>query len=77
MDTGMMGFGLVWVLVLLAGLVTLVIWIVRRLFPQDGASLSAQEQDECEESALEIARRRYARGEITAEEFARLERDLA
>lgn len=76
MDTGMMGFSLVWVLVLLAGLVALVIWIVRRLFPQDGTASSAQEQDGGVESALEIARRRYARGEITAEEFARLKRDL-
>ena len=30
-----------------------------------------------EESALEIARRRYARGEISREEFEQIRRDLA
>ena len=76
MGSGMMGLGPVWVLVLLVALVALVIWVVRLLFPQSTAS-AAQEQDAGDESALEIAKRRYARGEITAEEFARLKRDLA
>jgi putative membrane protein len=73
MGSGMMELGLIWVLVLLVGLVVLVVWVVRLLFPQ---STAAQEQDVGDESALEIAKRRYARGEITAEEFARLKRDL-
>ena len=74
MGSGMMGLSLVWVFVLLVGLIVLVVWLVRVMFPQ--ASDDHHVQSVAEEGALEVARQRYARGEISAEEFARLKQDL-
>ncbi|HSD50838.1 MAG TPA: SHOCT domain-containing protein, partial [Candidatus Methylomirabilis sp.] len=62
---GMAVFFLFWALVL-AGLVLLIRW----LWVQERPTLSA------DESALEILKRRYARGEITREEFETIRRDL-
>lgn len=53
-----------WVVLLFA-----VFWAAIRLFP----SRSAGDQD----TALEILRRRYARGEINAEEFQRAKQNIA
>ena len=63
----MMGMGGVWMLVLLTGLVVLVVWIVKGLFPQGNSK----------DTALDIARERLARGEISHEEFEHMRRDLA
>lgn len=49
------------------GLLAVIAWGVATYARKDGRP---------EESALEIARRRYARGEINAEEFERIKRDL-
>lgn len=51
------------------GLLALVAWIVTRLFPRrrDGASGSANRRD----PAVEILRERFARGEVTTEEYLR------
>ena len=67
----MMGFGFVFWLIIVAGIVALVIWAVRK---SSGRSygLSSPEPD-----ALEIARRRYARGEISKEQFEQLKQDLS
>lgn len=58
-------FFLFWILALV-GLVLLIrwLWIQGRSFPRT------------EDSALEILKRRYARGEITREEFESMRRDL-
>jgi putative membrane protein len=58
-------FGSVWFVVFWG----VIIWIAAKLFGRDDARNR-------EESALEIARRRYARGEISREEFEQLQRDL-
>jgi putative membrane protein len=50
------------------GLLVLIAWAIATWSRQGGRH---------EDSALEIARRRYARGEITAEEFERIKRDIA
>jgi len=62
---GMGVFVLFWVLVL-GGLILLIRW----LWVQGRPSTRA------DESALEILKRRYARGEITREEFETIRRDL-
>ena len=75
MENGMgfgMGFGWVWMLLLLVGFVALVVWLVRLMFPQNSSSTSEVER----ESALDIAQRRYAEGEISREEYESLKRDL-
>lgn len=75
MGSGMMGLNLVWVFVLLVGLIALVVWLVRVMFPQVSDNRDAY-RNVLEDDALEVARQRYARGEISAEEFARLKQDL-
>lgn len=75
MGSGMMGLNLVWVFALLVGLIVLVVWLVRVMFPQVSDNRDAY-RNVLEDDALEVARQRYARGEISAEEFARLKRNL-
>lgn len=59
-------FGSVWFVVFWG----VIIWIAAKLFGRD----EARSRDE---SALEIARRRYARGEISREQFEQIRRDLS
>ena len=63
--------GLAW-LAILAGIVLLVIWAVRAL---PGSALMRSSALVTVESPLDILARRFASGEITAEEFQRA-RDL-
>lgn len=70
-----MGFGVLWIVLLLVIVVLLGAWLVRRASERGGSagdSGGAGEKDD----PLEIAKRRYARGEIDQEEFERLEREL-
>ena len=80
MGPGMMGYGygyggwwglvtlLFWVLVI-AGVVTLVVWLVRQGQGQRGPVGG-------EDRALATLRERYARGEITQDEFEQMRRTL-
>lgn len=75
MDSGMIGGGtglwilfsaIFWILVI-GGIVLLVVWVV-----QKGTGMGRTE-----ESALEILKKRYARGEISKEEFEEKKRHIA
>lgn len=71
MDGGMgiwMLFNMIFWILLTIGIAFLVIWIVRR---SGGAEVSNSG-----ESSLEILKKRYARGEITKEEFEEKKRDI-
>ena len=68
--TWMTGLGFLFWLLVVAGVVALVIWIVRTS-SQRGTGTSPQGPD-----ALEIARRRYASGEISKEQYDQLKKDL-
>ncbi len=57
-----------WALII-AGLVLLVLWLVRNARPTSAAPT--------DNAALEIAKTRYARGEITKEQYDQLRADLA
>jgi putative membrane protein len=57
-----------WVLVFI-GIVLLVIWVVRMV--------GRGERRTVEGSALESLKKRYARGEITKEEFEEIKRDIS
>lgn len=59
-----MGMILIWILII-AGIIVLVKWISG----QKSSSLP-------EDSALDIIKRRYARGEISREDFERMKKDL-
>ena len=62
---------------LLVGLVFLGIWLWRRLSASDGASNWTQPSGAGRTSALDILRARYARGELTREEYQGMLLDLA
>ncbi len=55
-----------------AVLIALIVWVIGRLTRHDhGVSRGPEKQD-----ALEIAKLRYARGEITQEQFEEIKRNL-
>ncbi len=71
-DGGMMGgwstFGWLWMLIPLlfwGGLLALLVWAIARVFP----NRNSERQEPGRESAEEILRSRFARGEIDAEEY--------
>lgn len=57
-----MMFGGLWMVLFWVAIIAAIIWGVRALGRRD-------EEPQVREDPLEIARRRYARGEITREEF--------
>ncbi len=75
MGNGMMGQGMgIWMLLglifwifLIVGIIFLLIWAVQKV---SGGRI------EKEDSALEILKKRYARGEISKEEYEEKRRDL-
>lgn len=79
---GMGGWGLLFSAVLWIGLIALGIWVLARLFPSGGGhsgrphSSQGAERAEERDAPLEIVQRRYARGEITKEEYETIRHDL-
>ncbi len=81
---GMMsGWGFLLSALLWIGLIALGIWLLARLFPAGGSSQASAGQGgrppvraERQETPLEILQRRYARGEITKEEYETIRYDL-
>jgi putative membrane protein len=70
----MMIFGLILMLVFWGGLIALAIWLVRSLFTnsqQTSGTTQGREQ-----TAGEIIDMRYARGEITREQYELMKSDL-
>lgn len=65
-----MAFGWVW----MAAFWGLILWAVFALISRLGRERRPRRQDDA--TALEIAERRFARGEITAEEFRAMRRTL-
>lgn len=70
----MMFFGgfMIWMIILWLVIIGAIIWAVVALTRRGVSSSSGGERH----SALDIARERYAKGEITKEEFERLKKDL-
>jgi putative membrane protein len=61
-------FGGIWMVIFWGGLIALVIWGINRLAKRAGPHEKS--------SAMDIARERYARGEITKEQFEQIKKDL-
>ena len=65
----MMGFGMgftsVWMIIFWIAVVGASIWVLATLFPKAGSSLSTQSDDD----AFVILKKRYARGELSKEEY--------
>jgi len=75
MDGYGMMYGYGWIYMLLGtlfivGVVLLIVWMVR----QSGAGSTGSSNRE--ETALDILKKRYAKGEIDIEEFERMKRDI-
>jgi len=71
-STGMgwwMGFGIIWMILFWGGLIALIVWGIRKL---SGGDSSTRKND-----PLDIARERYAKGEITEEEFKQLKKNIS
>lgn len=62
-----MGLGIIfWVIFLI-----LAVWVVKNYMDKQNSDFSSKQED-----ALEILKKRYAKGEISREEFERMKRDL-
>jgi putative membrane protein len=72
---GWMVFGMVWMVIFWGGIIALAVWAVSRL---TGDREKGGDQRRLEgPSPLDIAKGRYARGEITREQFEQLRHDLS
>ncbi len=69
----MMGFGFLWMVLILFGVVALALWLVQGLFPSATDEPSPRPRDGTG-TAVVIAHRRYAAGEITKEQFDQIVR---
>jgi len=72
---GMYGSGMAWMMlwvlfgsILLAGIVLLLVW---------AAKAGGKGRNQTDEGALDILKKRYARGEITREEFERMKHEIS
>ncbi len=73
MGYGMMGYGLIGLLfnaLIIVGVVVLVVWAVKRFTSQSSQPQGGQ-------SPREILQARYARGEITREQYQQMLNDLS
>jgi putative membrane protein len=64
---GWMIFSMIFWLLILGGFVSMVVWLIRRSGTPTGGA----------ETPLDIVKKRYARGEITRDEFEQMKRDLS
>lgn len=76
MGQGMVGGSFLLMLLLLIGAVMLVIWIVGMMSPQQGGTETTSTGIPDREDAVEVARKRYAKGEISKEEFEQIKSDV-
>jgi putative membrane protein len=68
-----MVFGAIVTILFWAGVFALVVWVIARLAGHEGSKPEAGGKH----NPLDIARERYARGEITKEQFDQIKKDLA
>ncbi len=67
-------FGGVSMILLWVGLIALLVWVVMRIAR---GSSNGGGGGESRKDALDIARERYAKGEITKEEFEQIKKDIS
>ena len=72
MSFGYGGFGFLWMFLFWGGLIFLTIWLISRLFP---SSKIAKDSDE-RQPAEEILKQRYAKGEISQEQYQTMRHTL-
>ncbi len=64
-----MAFGGLWMLIFWGGLIILIVWGITKLSQRNGSTPR--------QNPLDVANERYARGEISREEFEQIKKDLA
>ncbi|MGA2368742.1 MAG: SHOCT domain-containing protein [Dehalococcoidia bacterium] len=64
---GWMGLGILFFILFWGAVIWLIVWIVRRATAKGGSGTR---------SALDIAKERYAKGEITKEQFEQIKKDV-
>ena len=64
-----MGFGTIWMILFWGVIIALIIWVVKRLTKNTDSNNK--------KNPLDIAKERYARGEITKEEFEEIKKTLS
>ena len=64
-----MVFGGLWMIIFWGGLIALIVWAISKL---TGRNVSAQKQ-----YPLDMAKERYAKGEISREEFEQIKKNLS
>jgi putative membrane protein len=69
---GMMGFGMGFGAIIMVLFWGAIIWLVISLI-----NARTKKSEETSESALAILKKRYARGEVTKEQYLEMEKDLA
>jgi putative membrane protein len=70
-DFGWMFFGGFWMIVFWGAIIALIVWVVIRLSRRDDTTSSSKV------SALDTAKERYAKGEITKAEFDQIKKDIS
>jgi len=68
-----MVFGSVWIVIFWIIILFLVFWVIKKISRNRDSGSDAIEKSD----ALSIARERYARGEISREEFEQIKKDLS
>jgi putative membrane protein len=69
-----MGFGILFVVLLAIGLIALAVWFASTLFPREAKASAAAEKAQ---SARQILDQRYARGEVSREEYELMKQDIS
>ncbi|MGA2159056.1 MAG: SHOCT domain-containing protein [Dehalococcoidia bacterium] len=68
---GWWGLGFVFFILFWVAVIWFIVWIVRRSTGRGGLGMGMGSK-----SALDIAKERYARGEITKEQFEQIKKDI-
>ena len=63
-----MAFGGIWMVIFWGGLIALIVWGVKKLSERNGSSPK--------HDPLDVAKERYAKGEISKQEFEQIKKDL-
>ncbi len=66
-----MFFGGFWMIVFWGAIIALIVWVIIRLSRRDDTTSSSKV------SALDTAKERYAKGEITKAEFDQIKKDIS
>jgi putative membrane protein len=71
----MMGFGLIWMLLFWGGLILVAVWLITVLFPTSPQPPSTNTPD-TQPGARDILDQRYARGELSREQYEQMRQTL-